>query len=548
MAVEDDGDDTQIYSGTYGAQVLETGEPIMIDVDMMSTATHGLMPRMLEFGIKYCLIAPMKSGGTTVGALTIATTQDEQFSPAQVTHVVALGKWIASQARLMQQARRTARLAETDALTGLANRARLMRVLDGPKSLNKRDARGRVVGVLHIDLDHFKEVNDTLGHAAGDAILKHAAKAMLDVVGPKDIIARIGGDEFVVTTRTDLAGNHLMNLGRALAEAVSQPIRFGDVETRVGVSIGVAVANSKDDNAERLISNADMALYEVKRRGRGEVHMFDEKMRRSNERRIRLLSDLQSGMSRGEFLPFFQPQVSFATGQFSGFEMLARWHHPDFGLLDPHEFLNLVDETGRAEYIDGIVRAKGLEALQYLRAEGWSAPKMTFNASVKTLAKNDLVSMLLDELMDRNLSANDLVIEVRESDLSTLGHDRSFQVIEDLSAAGFNVELDDFGTGLLSVATLARVQFNGIKLDETMVAMLPGRRATAILQSAMALGRDLDLYVVAEGVETPEQYSILRGMGCHFAQGFGISEPLSLEGLISFMDGYGKAPVQLASA
>ena len=542
------GSDTKIYPGTAGATVLETGEPQIVDSKMLEEARKGLMPRMYAAGIRVALIAPMRSGGITCGTLTIASKSEQQFRPQQLEFVLAIGKWIASQARLMQQVRRTAQLAETDGLTGLANRARLMRVLDGPGALHVPDSQGRIVAVLHIDLDHFKEVNDTLGHAAGDAILIHAAKAMQASVGPKDLVARIGGDEFVVTTRTDPQGHHLVALGQKIAHAVTRPVRFGDVEARVGVSMGAALSSPRDNTADRLIGNADMALYEVKRNGRGEVHKFTESMREANEKRIQLISDLAGAIRNRDFEPYFQPQVAFKTGHFSGFEILARWNHPTLGLLDPKEFLELVAESGKSKEVDEIVRRKGLQSLAALRADGWHAPKMSFNTSAKTLALANLIPMLLDEIADENLKAEDLVLEVRERDLAALGRENGVAIINSLSEAGFNVVLDDFGVGLSTISTIARVAVSAIKLDASISALIPDERFTIILKSIITLARDLNLTVIAEGIETPEQFAFLRNMGCDAAQGYGISHPLPLPGLIEFMKGYGQAPVSLAIA
>jgi len=169
---------------------------------------------------------------------------------------------------------------------------------------------------------------------------------MLGTVGPKDLLARTGGDEFVVVTRTDPKGVHLERLAEKMIAAISVPLQLDDIEMRVGASIGTAIATEKDSSGDRLIGNADMALYEVKRLGRGGIHHFDERMRESNEQKMRLLSEISGALDRGEIVPFFQPQVSLTTGCFSGFEMLARWNHPDLGVLDPKDFLDLGDKAG----------------------------------------------------------------------------------------------------------------------------------------------------------------------------------------------------------
>lgn len=541
-------DISQIDDDSPRSRVLRSGNPVILRERDMQTSNIAALQALYDAGVRSMLIAPMLGGGRPVGVLSLACRADSDFTANQIEKLTGIGKFVAAQAQLMQQVRNAARLAETDGLTGLANRARLMRVLDGPQALHVPDAQGRVLGVLQIDLDHFKEVNDTLGHAVGDAILRHAATAMQRAAAPKDLVARVGGDEFVVVTRTDRAGRHLARLAHRIRRAAGQPHRIGDTEARVGVSIGTAVATEQDISADRLIGNADIALYEVKRRGRGGVRAFNSAMRAACERRIQLLSDMHLAVEQQRFEPHFQPQVSMQTGHFSGFEMLARWPHPTLGLVDPEDFIDLAVEAGLSDKIDKIVRAKGLRALRDLRNAGWHAPKMSFNASARTLGDPELVQQLLWEVLQQGLGPEDLVLEVRETDLIALGSDLAFDHINTLSAAGFDVELDDFGAGHAAMTNLGRLAISGVKLDRSIIAPLPDRRAKAILRAVIAMAKELGLGVVAEGVETAQQFATLRQLGCHIAQGFGVSKPLPLDGLIDFMQGYGQAPVTLAIA
>ncbi|KMW56737.1 diguanylate cyclase/phosphodiesterase (GGDEF & EAL domains) with PAS/PAC sensor(s) [Candidatus Rhodobacter oscarellae] len=519
------------------AHIMKTRERRILSDQDLAQSNIPIFQKLHKAGLRSLMLVPMISGGEAVGMLSVGHSEPDRYNAQHGMMLQMIGKCISAQLRLMQEIRNTARRAETDALTGLANRARLMRVLDGPGALSQQDSSGRIVGVLHIDLDHFKEVNDTLGHAAGDAILKHAAKAMREAVGPKDLVARIGGDEFIVVSRTDPQGQQIGKLSKKIAAAVCKPLRFGDVEASVGASVGIALATGDDLNAERLIGNADIALYQAKRHGRGRVRAFTADMRAATEQRVRLLSDLHEAVETRAFEPYFQPQVSLKSGKFNGFEMLARWPHPELGVLDTGKFLDLVNEAGLAEQIDAIVRRKGLSALRDLRKMGWDEPRMAFNASFKTLDSKDLVETLLDDVLEFGLHQMDLVVELREADIIELGRLRAFEIIQQLSAAGFSVELDDFGAGLASMATLARVQVSGIKLDGSMIALLPDKRATIILRSAIRLARDLRLQVIAEGVEHDAQLDQLRRLGCDAAQGYLISQPLPFGELVQFIDG-----------
>lgn len=503
--------------------------------------------RLYADGIRSLLLVPMLGGDRTVGLLTVARDATTGFTKSDGKILKVVGQCVAAQVMLMQQIRTTARLAETDPLTGLANRARLMRVLrQGGDDLHRPDAAGRHVGLMHIDLDHFKAVNDSLGHGVGDGLLRFVAQIMKSVAGPKDLVARIGGDEFVIVTRSDPMGHAIADLGERLVEALSRPIRIGHSEVQIGASIGTAIARDADCNGERLIAHADLALYEVKRNGRGGVHAFDSGMRQASAKRTRLLSDLRQARAERAFLPYFQPLVSMETGLFSGFEMLARWDHPEFGLLDPTDFLDLVAEVGLSHDVDRIVRLKGLAALYALRRDGWTAPRMSFNASARTLADRSLAKTLAREVAKFRLSPGDLAIEVREPDLRQLGKSLVHEAISALAEAGFAVELDDFGSGLACMTTLVHAPIRAIKMDAALTGLLPDARAEKVMRAAITLTQELGMEAIAEGVETPEQFARLRKMGCHHAQGYGISRPLPLEELIRFMEGYGKAPVALA--
>lgn len=529
-------------------QVLRTGQPLFLDRAGIRAAGGPVFEKLLKQGVASMVINPMFCGKQIVGTISASRISAAGFSVSESDKIITLGKWIAAQARLMQQARHTARLAETDMLTGLANRARLMRVLNGPGTLNRPDGDGNVIGVMQIDLDHFKAVNDTLGHSVGDAILKHAAQAMESNVGLKDLVARTGGDEFVIVTRTDPRGAHITQLAHRLARAISTPLRVGDIEAQVGTSIGIATAGAGDQTAEKLIGKADIALYQVKRTGRGGVCAFNSKMRAETNRRVRLLSDLRAAVDACCFEPYFQPQVTMDTGQFRGFEMLARWPHPTLGLIDPDDFIELSAMAGLTDRIDTIVRAKGLAALRRLRADGWNAPKMSFNASARTLSDRRLVHHLVQEVQTQGLAPEDLVLEVREVDLMAQDKDQSIANINALSEAGFEVELDDFGSGYFALSNLSKMSISAIKLDCALIASMSDPQVQPVVRAMIAMAKALGLNVVAEGVENNRQYSMLRSFGCDVAQGFGVSKPLPLEELVSFKKGYGRAPVALATA
>ena len=537
----------QIADDTLRSMVIRDDRALIFSVDNVDENTHHEVRAMYRDGFRSIVVAPMRSGGTSVGTLALCCKDEYAYNLSVANQLICFGKLFASKVRLMQAARDSVRQAETDMLTGLANRNRLMHVLSGPDLLNQPDARGRVLGVLHVDLDRFKEVNDTLGHAAGDRVLVMAAAAMCDAVGQKDLVARLGGDEFVIVSRSDRDGRELGELAQKVLTALRKPMQVGNNTVDIGASIGLALAGDVGTTADNLISNADMALYEVKRNGRSGVMAFNTSMRRAEERRRHLLADIRDAAADKAFTPVFQPLVSLETGHFSGFEMLARWVHPTLGQIEPEEFIRLAVEAGVSDLIDTVVRKSGLKILRQLRDDGWDAPKMSFNASARTIGHPDLVPILMDELDALSLKPADLVLEVLENDLLTLGDDVALASITDLNKAGFAVHLDDFGDRVGSITSLLRLPIQGIKIDASLIRQIDNEACRAILTSAISAARELGLTTIAEGVETPRQFAQLRRAGCDAAQGFGISAPLAYDGLVDFMKGYGQAPVGLAS-
>ncbi len=263
-------------------------------------------------------------------------------------------------------------------------------------------------------------------------------------------------------------------------------------------------------------------------------------MRTECERRVQLLGDLHRAVAEERFEPHFQPQIALATGRFSGFEVLARWQHPALGVIAPEEFLDLAAEAGLCARIDAIVRAKGLDALRRLRRDGWHAPKMAFNASARTLGMPDLVARLTAETAQHGLAPSDLVIEVKEPDLVALGPVPMVERVSALAAAGFAVQLDNFGSGHTTMTHLSRLAIAAIKLDGALVADQSDPRAETVIRALIALARELRLTVVGGAVENGAQLAALRRLGCDIAQGFGVSKPLPLDRLIAFMQRYGK--------
>ncbi|MEL7114489.1 MAG: sensor domain-containing diguanylate cyclase [Pseudomonadota bacterium] len=289
----------------------DTHHHVNLDAKTLADSEAPALRYLYRTGIRSLLVVPMVLGSEALGMLTIGTDTPQPYGKQHGQTLKIIGNCIAAQIQLMLQFRKTVRLAETDPLTGLANRTRLMRVLNGGgDSLHLADADGRQLALLHIDLDHFKAINDRLGHAAGDGLLCRVTKRMSRAVGPKDLIARVGGDEFIVVTRSDPGGQHVIELGHAVINALKTPFEIEGMKARIGASIGTTLATEPGVTATRLIANADLALYAAKASGRSRVRPYTPALRSANERRSQIMADLRAALEEEDAFDVFVQPVS----------------------------------------------------------------------------------------------------------------------------------------------------------------------------------------------------------------------------------------------
>lgn len=437
-------------------------------------------------------------------------------------------------------------MALHDQLTGLPNR----RALEGHLRqllVESGDDAGRTA-VLHVDLDRFKHVNDTLGHAAGDGLLKHVASAMRALVKADDLVARVGGDEFVVILSNIADADHAGDVAQRLIDAVSQPMTLGDEAVSVGASVGIALSNRRSDDVERLLSDADIALYVAKGAGRGQFRYYSDETRINFERDMSLLRALRSGLERGEVFAHFQPQVNDVDDTVIGFEALTRWAHPERGILSPEAFINLAFEHGLGDRITETVIESAVSALSAWRAAGLSAPCVSVNLAAKQLRDQALAETLDDVLMSAGLAPTDLSIEVVESVLFGDDVDPALDTIRRLKDRGYRIELDDFGTGHASISSLRRFQVDRVKIDRGFVSGVDTDDEQAMITHTMVdLCRNLGIDCLAEGVETEGERARLRAMGCSRFQGFHVARPMSQEDAASWLRQRAAAPGNAAA-
>ena len=411
-----------------------------------------------------------------------------------------------------------------DPLTGLPNRSLL---LDRIEVALARSARiGKSVAVLFLDLDRFKLINDSRGHAAGDVVLRAVAVRLRAAVRPSDTVGRLGGDEFVVICEDGVAAWEATLLGERLIRTLEEPFQVEGGEVFVSVSVGIAIAEQAG-SPEELLRDADVAMYQAKQRGRARCEFFDEAMRTEAARRLETATALHRALERNEFVTFYQPMMDVRSGLIVGVEVLVRWNHPERGLISPAEFIPLAEEQGLIVPIGAAVLDEACRQWARWRADFPDRGPLVLNVNIsaRQLHSADFVESIRAVLLAYGVDPGMLCLELTESvlieDVEAQRH-----TLAALRELGVGLAIDDFGTGYSSLTYLKRFPVNGIKIDQTFVAGL-GRDTfdSAIIESVIELAHAVGLHVTAEGVETLDQLLRLRALGCDFAQGYYFARP-----------------------
>lgn len=416
-------------------------------------------------------------------------------------------------------------MANHDALTGLPNRGLMRERLEA--ALRRARRSHRHVGVLLVDLDQFKDVNDTLGHDAGDALLIEAARRLAACVGEVDTVARLGGDEFIVLlNRIDSATDATVAAQRLLT-TLRQPFSYRRTALSCRGSIGVAVAPDHGTDPSTLLKNADIALYRAKAAGRGVAVEYDTRMQQATEQRIQLYTRVRVALENGEFQPYYQPKVSLRTGSIVGFEALMRWRHPRRGLLGPQEFGQAFDDPDLAGIIGERLLALTTRDMAGWVAQGCEFGHVAINVASSEFIRGGLAERVLAALDSSRIQPERLAIEVTETVFLGRGTETVRHSLQSLNHAGVRIALDDFGTGYASLSHLKQFPVDRIKIDRSFVHDIEHDiDDAAIVRAVIHLGQSLGIETVAEGVETVAQASYLRANGCDLAQGFLYSKAL----------------------
>jgi diguanylate cyclase (GGDEF)-like protein/PAS domain S-box-containing protein len=410
-------------------------------------------------------------------------------------------------------------LAHHDPLTGLPNRTRFREDLEQTLRRANRDGR---VAVLCLDLDHFKEINDSLGHPIGDDLLKDVASRLRTSVREGDTVARLGGDEFaIVQAGTDLQASESSLLAERLVEIVGAPYAIQGHQLNIGVSIGIAFAPNDGEDPDQLLKNADMALYRAKEDGRGTCRFFEPGMDARAQARRLLEIDLRAALTRDEFEVHYQPIHDLNTNQITAFEALIRWKHPLRGMISPTDFISLAEETGLITQVgDWILRKACMDAAAWSREV-----RVAVNLSPVQFKNSNPVQSVIVALAASGLAPERLELEITETVLLQ-DSEATLAALHKLRSFGVRISMDDFGTGYSSLSYLRSFPFDKIKIDRSFVQELATREdSMAIVRAVTGLGKSLGISIVAEGVETNEQLGLLRTEGCTEVQGFLFSRP-----------------------
>jgi diguanylate cyclase (GGDEF)-like protein len=417
------------------------------------------------------------------------------------------------------------RQATEDQLTHLPNRLSFERQFD---HIIREPGPGRPLPrLLMLDLDRFKQVNDTLGHHAGDDLIRAVAERLRHVVGPDAILARLGGDEFGILCLESISEPEVMELCRRIIEAIGRPFRIGGNEAFVGVSIGVVMLRRQDRSRHELTRKADIALYEAKSSGRNRAAIYQESMNEVVQTRHSIEAELREALKAGDQLwVAFQPLFSRREGEIVGAEALVRWTHPRRGPVSPMDFVPIAESSGLIEALGDFVLRRACEM-----GARWPGRTMAVNISPAQMRNPTFAERIFAILAETGMRSQDLEIEITESillddELAIADAIRSFR------RAGIKIALDDFGTGYSSLNYLRRYPVDRIKIDRSFISQLAsGGASTAIVQALVTLAHALGIEVTAEGVETDEQYLVLSSMGCNTFQGYRFSKPLEPAGL-----------------
>jgi diguanylate cyclase (GGDEF)-like protein/PAS domain S-box-containing protein len=506
------------------------------ELALLEGADSGLRPLPYDWAgaFRCTALVPVHGDGEVRGALCALSATPHAFGSEESKFLVATASVLSAGLLRIESEGRLAFLAQFDVLTGLPNRALLA---DRFSQLIVQARRHDTpLGVLFIDLDDFKTVNDTLGHAGGDELLKETARRLQSVVRPGDTVARISGDEFAVILSDLAKADDAAIVAQKIIDRLALPIQVRDQEVFVTASIGIAAFPPDGDDAETLLGAADAAMYRAKQSGRNGFQFFTADINQRTRARAQLGSELRRALERDEFALVYQPKYDLRTGRPCAAEALLRWQHPERGIVSPVEFIPVLEETGLIVQVGEWVLRRVCEDLKAWETAGLKLIPLAVNLSARQFRQQDLDVRIRKLVHAAGVDPSLIELEITESQLMQ-DPEHAKRMMEALAAAGLRVAIDDFGTGYSSLSYLTRFPLSALKIDRSFVAdVLSDQADAAIVRTIIDMAHTLGFIVIAEGVETEAQATLLRSLGCEQAQGYYFAKPMpeaDLRALIS---------------
>ncbi|MGQ0700325.1 MAG: two-component system response regulator [Panacagrimonas sp.] len=488
------------------------------------TVPRFLTPKVLSHELHEKLSSQLATHGSWQGEIQAVRANGDLF-PAwlSITQVRDTEARIVNQVgilsdftalRIAQETLR--RLAHYDVLTGLPNRTLALERLE--QALNRARRRQTRIAVLFVDLDHFKRINDTRGHAMGDLVLREAAERLQSCLRAEDTAARLGGDEFLILVDEFNDCGHAMALAERLRKTLTLPVRAGGSSFQIGASIGIAMFPEDGGTVERLIQAADTAMYECKARGRDGYAFYSAEMTTRVARYLARDQQLRQALANGELRLFYQPLVDVLSGRCDAVEALIRWQHPELGLLGAEDVIPTAEESGLIVEVGAWVLDEACRQIAEWRAQGLDGLRVCVNISPKQLKTGKLSADLVRVLKKHQVEPSALEIEITESSLQN--EDMAVATLNEIRRIGVSVAIDDFGTGFSCLSSLHNLPLDRLKIDQSFVRELPAGSGAVLAETVLAIARKLQLRVTAEGVETEEQMAFMAEHGCDSVQGF----------------------------